>query len=181
MLTNFFFSSTTLLTTVEFTQAYILTMSSNTPTSCCATCLSQSAVRGVDAVDWWACSSAQQVCCFDSACRASGFGKPNYDYDLAFLTFDGPNVQLPQGSWFRFTWPSASYVKYMPLKTGQQKLAQVTNSSLEARAKDNVFFICADVPGTLFFRGFNDNGCSASTEFNITVRRRSYIYIYIYI
>ncbi|OQR91180.1 hypothetical protein ACHHYP_04921 [Achlya hypogyna] len=134
---------------------------------CCSTCLAQPLVAGIDALNWTACAATQSVCCFDDFCQASTFGAP--DLALASVAFVGGQAQIPSGSWFQLTWPSASTVNYMVLKRGQPKTAQVLNTSLAARFKDNYFAMCASVPGVLYYRGFAANGCRASQEMAVQI------------
>ncbi|OQR81673.1 hypothetical protein THRCLA_11518 [Thraustotheca clavata] len=134
---------------------------------CCSTCLAQPLIAGVDAVNWTACSAAKSICCFDNVCRSWSFGAPNYN--LAQITFVGSTAQIPSGSWLQVNWPAATNVSYMVLKSGQPKISQVLNTSLSAIYKDNYYFMCANVPGILYYRGFSDHGCRASTEMYVEI------------
>jgi len=139
-----------------------------TSQNCCGVCLAGSAVAGVDAVDWDKCNSAKSICCFDNACKSSAFGQPNMD--ASPVTFDGSNTIIESGQWFQISWPTASAVKFMILKDGQPKISQVTNTSQVAVLKDNYFFMCASTVGTLYYRGFANNSCTASKELMLNVR-----------
>ncbi|OQS07028.1 GTP-binding protein Parf [Thraustotheca clavata] len=145
----------------------ITSVAANNESSCCAKCLAQPTVAGVDAVNWTACSSAKQVCCFDTACHSSNFGVPTFV--SSEVTYDGSIASIPSGIYLQLSWPGAMVVKYLTLKKGQAKTAQVTNTSNIATATDNYFAICPLFEGSLYLRAFDSSGCDASLEMLVTV------------
>ncbi|KDO21727.1 hypothetical protein SPRG_13143 [Saprolegnia parasitica CBS 223.65] len=133
--------------------------------TCCATCLAQPLVAAVDAVNWTACSAAQQVCCFD--CAPSDFGTPTYV--TTAVTFESDGARVPSGEYLQLSWPGAVAVKYLMLRKGQPKTAQVTNTSSAATFATGYFGLCPLFEGSIYLRAFDASGCSASLEMAVTV------------
>ncbi|OQR84197.1 hypothetical protein ACHHYP_13728 [Achlya hypogyna] len=132
---------------------------------CCATCLAQPLVAGIDAVNWTACSAAQQVCCFD--CAPATFGTPTFVTDS--VTYANGAARVPSGDYLQLSWPGAAYVKYLLLKDGQPKAAQVTNTSETAVVTGSYFALCPLFAGSVYLRAFDATGCTASLEITVVV------------
>lgn len=142
-------------------------------TDCCSDCLMSDAMKGTDALNFDACGQANEGCCFEPQCHMSRLGLDFvWSPDMAFVQSNDNNTMpvIDAGRDVKLQWPQATRLTYIIMNEGQAKLNQPKNTSSEARYELGWFHMCAQNPGSLYFRAWADEDCTASQEFQVQVR-----------
>ncbi|RHY27634.1 hypothetical protein DYB32_006660 [Aphanomyces invadans] len=138
--------------------AFILVdgQSTETPKSCCATCLDTITKFHYDPTKWSECVK-ETACCF---CSSPDPGSPTFD-PVPPLVRNVP--QLKQGEMLQFAWPGVLNVTYVFQQGNKTALPKLKDPFM--KHDGDIFSACFDSVGTLYFRGWSKDPCmSASSE-----------------
>ncbi|RHY25808.1 hypothetical protein DYB32_009125 [Aphanomyces invadans] len=135
--------------------------------NCCAKCLNNVPNFLYNPMEFTQCV-AHNYCCFH--CADKDIGSPTV-LPMAGTVFNGTTTTATTGSFLQIRWELANLVTYVTFAPNQAKSGIPVLSSTQAVKRDgNVFAICPQYPGTLYFRGFGSDTCnSVSIEYPITV------------
>ena len=143
----------------------------NTDLSCCRNCLDQPNIRGIDALVFEKCSAANEGCCFENNCHMSTIGGLTWHPSIVF---EKGMATIEQGNWILVQWSSVTNVTFLLISEGEEKTRQPKYSSNAAvQSGEEWYQICAQQLGDVYFRGWKDEGCSASMEQMVRVKKSS--------
>jgi hypothetical protein len=137
---------------------------------CCANCLNTpNIIGGNDALDFDKCSLNNTGCCYESNCHMSLITNNFLFSDN--IVFQNNTPYVNQGEWFQLQWINIQYITYIFINENQIKEIQPKNTSIiELSNEENWFQFCLETPGNIYLRGWTDNGCIGSIEYNILVK-----------
>lgn len=137
---------------------------------CCADCLNNPEfVSGNDSLDFAKCiNNVPTNCCYEQDCHMSSITN-NFIYSKN-VEYNKNTPFVKQGEWVQIQWVNIEYITYILINKNQKKEIQVTNNSILLEYdKEYWFQICIENIGNLYFRGWQDNGCTSSREYNIEI------------
>lgn len=137
---------------------------------CCANCLSRPGIfNGNDSLSFDQCSIIDtNNCCYEDNCHMSIINN-NFIFSNN-IKFQNNTPFSKQGEWIQLQWDNIEYLTYVFIDENQKKVIQPTNISLLLKPRDNFFQFCIENIGSIYFRGWVQNGCIASQEYKIIIK-----------
>ncbi|KAH9089790.1 hypothetical protein LEN26_019057 [Aphanomyces euteiches] len=133
---------------------------------CCGVCLNGVTNYTYVPSDFGQCQ-AQNYCCFH--CFDEDIGIPSI-LPVAGTSFDATKTIATTGQFVQIQWEKAVLVTYVTFGPNQTKSGIPLLSSPKATKRGDVFLVCPQYPGTIYFRGFGNDSCkSVSLEYPINV------------
>jgi len=136
---------------------------------CCANCLKEThIIGGNDALDFEKCTRNNTGCCYENNCHMSLITN-NFIFDNE-IEYNNNIPYIKQGNWVQLQWENIEYITYIFIDNNQTKEIQPKNNSIVLEpTNDNWFQLCVENIGNIYFRGWDNNGCIASKEYNILI------------
>lgn len=138
--------------------------------SCCADCLNNPEfISGNDSLDFVKCTNNVPInCCYEKDCRMSAITN-NFIYSKN-VKYNKNTPFVKQGEWIQINWIDIEYITYILINENQKKEIQTTNNSILLEYDEKYWFqICVENIGSVYFRGWQDNGCIGSKEYVIEI------------
>jgi hypothetical protein len=136
---------------------------------CCANCLSRIDINGsYDSLSYPKCETIDiKNCCYEHNCHMSLITN---NFILSNnINYNNNTPYIYQGEWIQLQWDNIEYITYIFINENQKKEIQPTNKSLIIESENKWFQICIESIGNLYFRGWDQNGCISSIEYNIKI------------
>ena len=137
---------------------------------CCSNCLARPELfGGNDSLSFDKCSLETTTnCCYENNCHMTLITN-NFIFS-SNIKFENNVPFSKQGEWIQLQWDNIEYITYIFINENQIKEIQPTNTSLLLESSDNFFQFCIENIGSIYFRGWKQNGCIASPEYQINIK-----------